>query len=153
MVRMTPLAAAAALACFGPPALGQGRAEGRYPALLSCDALPFTAGPLRDPFMLEISSGKAAYSRRLPAADAPDAAGGTETGTGTLAGGRLSLTGKGVGKGSGVGDGNGRAASFESRYLGEVSGMGGLLTGIQSWTYRGRSYERRCQISVGNGRG
>ena len=143
MVRSTLLAVAVLAVGGGPGALAQARADGRYPALLSCDKLPFTSGPVRDPFVLEITSGKASYSRKLTNADAPDASGSSEAGTGTLAGGRLSLTGRASWKGS----------SFDSRYVGEVNGQGGLMSGIQSWTYKGKSYDRRCQISVGNGRG
>ncbi|WP_375457631.1 hypothetical protein [uncultured Enterovirga sp.] len=143
MSRIILVAAVVVELLVGADAQAQGRAEGSYPAVISCDKLPFTAGSVRDRFVLEITSGKAAYSRKLTSADGPDAAGGTETGTGRLSGGRLSLSGRAKTK----------SGSFEARYIGEVSGTGGLLTGIQTWTYRGQSYQRPCQISVGDGRG
>ncbi len=136
------LAASCLLPLAATPAPAQTRADGRYPSTLSCDKLPFTAGPLRDSFAVEIAEGRATFSRKLAAGEAADAAGAVETGSGALAGGRLTLTGRMKAK----------AVSFESRYTGEVDGRGGLLIGVQTWSYKGQTYRRPCQLSIGNGR-
>lgn len=123
-------------------ALGQTRADGAYPATIFCEQLPFTAGPARDRFSVEIAGGKARYTRKLTAADAPEVAGAVESGGGALAGRTLSIATRATGK----------AASFEARYSGEVDGRGGLLTGLQVWKQGGKTHNRRCQVTLGDGR-
>ncbi|MBV9079175.1 MAG: hypothetical protein JO048_17060 [Methylobacteriaceae bacterium] len=108
------------------PALAQ-RADGTYPATLACDAAPGARGVLRAPATVEIGAGRARYSIRSE--------GGTETGSGTLDGRQLVLSGRGRG--------------YEARYAGEVRGQGGLLTG----SHTGAGGTRRCQLLIGDGRG
>ena len=135
------LAAGAALPTG--PVRAQARADGQYPVVLFCDKLPFGAGTLRDTFTLTVAGGRATYTRGLTFADAPNAAGVTETGSGTVSGGRLVLAGRAKGK----------TFSYEARYAGEIAGQGGLLTGRQDWTYAGKASSRTCQMTIGNGRG
>lgn len=132
----------ACLLAAGSPAAAQGRADGVYPGLLACDALPFGRGAVRDPVSLTIANGEARYSRKLSGADGAAAAGKTESGSGKVTGGQLVL----------VGSARGNGFSYEARYAGTVDGRGGFLTGSQTWTYRGGSHRRGCQMSVGGGR-
>ena len=124
-------------------ARAQARADGQYPVVLFCDKLPFGTGTLRDTFTLAVAGGRATYTRKLTFADAPNAAGASETGSGTVSAGRLVLAARVKGKGF----------SYEARYAGEIAGQGGLLTGRQDWTYAGKASSRTCQMTVGNGRG
>lgn len=118
------------------PAAAQAQAEGDFPASILCDPMPLASGPARDTLRVAITGGRASYSRRLPG-------GGTETGSGVLAGRTLTLTGSGRGPGF----------IYTARYSGEAGGRGGLLTGRQSWTRGDRTADRACQLTLGDGRG
>ncbi len=119
-----------------PAAAAFAQAEGDFPASILCDPSPLASGPARDTLRVARAGGRASYSRRLPG-------GGTETGSGVLAGRSLTLTGSGRGPGF----------NYTARYAGEASGRGGLLTGRQSWTRGARTGERACQLTLGDGRG
>ena len=103
------------------------RADGTYPVTLACDAAG-ASGPVRASGTATIGDGRGSYEIRMGS--------GRETGSGVLAGGKLSLTGKGPG--------------YEARYAGDVSGRGGFLSGIQTGA-GGKSFRRACQFILGGG--
>lgn len=103
-------------------------AEGSYPGMLFCEA-GAGSGAIRIPIIVEIARGRASYDIGT--------AGLREKGVGALAGSQLVLTGRGTGR-----------TPYEARYVGQVSGRGGLLTGTQS----GKGFSRSCQMSIGQGR-
>jgi hypothetical protein len=103
------------------------RADGTYPVTLACDAAG-GSGPVRASGTATIGDGRGTYEIRIGSA--------RETGSGALAGGRLSLAGKGPG--------------YEARYAGDVSGRGGFLTGTQTGT-GGNAFRRSCQFILGGG--
>ena len=117
---------AAFLTVVAPAAHAQ-RADGTYPVILACDAAG-GSGPVRASGTATIGGGRGSYEIRFGS--------GRETGSGTLAGGKLSVAGKGPG--------------YEARYAGDVSGRGGFLTGYQTGA-GGRGSRRTCQMILGDG--
>ena len=116
------------------PAFAQGgRADGAYPSTVFCEAasgLPAT----RERITVTVEGGRATYAYR--------AGGVTESGSGTVVVGRLTLEGRG----------RGAAGAYEARYAGELGGRGGLLTGAQVTARGGGAGRRACQMTVGIGR-
>lgn len=109
------------------PALAQ--AQGAFPAVLVCDP-EGPGGRERASFTLRLGGdGRAAYRLRLGSAP-------PESGSGLLAGGRLTLAGSAPG-------------AYAARYGGEITGRGGLLTGTHARAKGGRP--RACQIVLGDG--
>lgn len=108
-------------------ASAQAAAEGTYPGTISCDPGPNARGAIRGQITVEISGGRAHYT--APGEGSP------ESGSGSMSGRQLVLTGQGRG--------------YEARYIGEVGGQGGMLTGTRT----GSGSRRNCQVLLGNGRG
>lgn len=113
------------------PAAGAAEAQSVFPATLACDASGPGEPRERSSFELRLGAdGRANYSVRIGKR--------TETGSGLLAGSRLSLTGASPG-------GEGHSAY----YSGEIGGRGGVLTGTRTATGSGR--RRACQVILGDG--
>ena len=108
-------------------ASAQAAAEGTYPGIISCDPGPNARGAMRGQITVEISGRQARYA--VPGDGSP------ESGSGSMTGRQLVLTGQGRG--------------YEARYVGEVGGQGGMLTGTRT----GSGSRRNCQVLLGNGRG
>lgn len=130
----------AALWAVGQASGAFAQAQGAFPGTLACS--PATAGSgvgFRQNVTVTIEGGRATYTfgAALPSGAS---ASGTETGGGTLSPDRsLALAGRAEGRGY----------SYRSRYSGQVSGRGGMLTGTQTWS----SGSRTCQLTLGDGRG
>jgi hypothetical protein len=118
------------------------QADSTFPGMLFCEA----TGPLpaaRVPVSVSIDGTRASYSFPAPSeSGAPSSA--NETGSGTLGANRQFVL---------TGAAGGRGFSYQARYAGELSGRGGLLTGTQTGKAGGKSFTRRCQMTLGNGRG
>jgi hypothetical protein len=118
------------------------QAEGTFPGTLFCNA---TAGiaAARLPISLSLDGANPTYT--FPAASPTgQSSGAQEKGSGSLTAGRqLVLTG--AAKGTGF--------SYQAHYSGDVNGRGGMLAGTQTGKVGSQSFTRRCQISLGNGRG
>jgi hypothetical protein len=121
------------------PDIGQAQgADGTYRGALDCAQLPFTKGPQRVSLEVQVSSGRAGYSREVYN-ETRTAVVGTETGSGTVsADGTMSMSGNW----RGVRD------SFSASYSGKLSASGGQLSGRQNWSYKGQSYARSCSITL-----
>ena len=127
MLRTIAALAVWAGAAMPGPAFAQAAAEGTYPGTISCDPGPNARGAIRGQITVEISGRRARYT--APSEGSP------ESGSGSMTGRQLVLTGQGRG--------------YEARYVGEVGGQGGMLTGTRT----GSGSWRNCQVLLGNGRG
>jgi hypothetical protein len=112
--------------------------DGTYAGTLACPALPGGA-PLRTPFMLTVSGGRASHEREIRS---PGAAGG-QTGSYERGGGTVSP----------AGDVSLRGACQDSftcdaEYRGQLTGGPIRLTGTQRWRTRERDVSRDCEIEL-----
>lgn len=129
----------AALALNAPPVRGAAQlhlaqAESTFPGSVFCEESGSMA-PLRAPVTVAITGRTAAYTVQTP--------GGAERGTGQLDTSRgIVLSGTAGG-----------AAGYQARYAGELGGRGGLLTGTHTGKTGGKAFTRRCQMTLGDGRG
>ncbi len=97
----------------------------------------------RIPVSVTFEAGQARYSFPAPS-PAGEPSGTPETGGGRLGQGREVVL---------TGTAKGRGVAYQARYAGAVSGRGGMLTGTQAGTAGGKSFTRRCQMTLGDGRG
>lgn len=112
--------------------------QSTFPATLACDALPTRPDPMRAQGTLTVTGKTVRYSLQVRAADG--GSGTTETGNGMMSeNGRLSLNGSAKGTGG-----------YQTRYVGEIGGRGGRLTGEQTGTAQGKPFRRACQMIVGD---
>jgi hypothetical protein len=123
-------------------ALHSTQAESTFPGTLFCEASG-TIAAVRVPVSVSIDGTRANYSFPAPS-ESGGASSATETGTGVLGANRQFVL---------SGAASGRGLSYQAHYAGELSGRGGLLTGTQTGKAGGKSFTRRCQMTLGNGRG
>jgi hypothetical protein len=110
------------------------QAESTFPGSLFCEASG-SMPALRAPVTVAITGRTASYTVQAP--------GGAERGTGQLDSARgITLAGGSTG-----------ASGYGARYAGEVGGRGGLLTGTHTSKAGSKSVTRRCQMTLGDGRG
>jgi hypothetical protein len=118
------------------PAAAQVR-DAVYRGTLICTPLPFLKGHLRAAITVTVKGSRAEFTQ--PVIDAERGLMiGTETGSGTIAGSSIKLTG------SWSGDKQG----FESTYGGTFVRRAARLTGTQLWTHDGKPYKRTCAGTV-----
>lgn len=140
------VAVLAALAQGAPPSdaapLRLAQAESTFPGTLFCEASG-TVAAVRVPVSVALDGPRARYSFAAPS-EAGTPSSTLETGSGALdSNRRLTLSGSA----------SGRSVSYQARYAGDLSGRGGLLTGTQTGKAGGKTFTRRCQMTLGNGRG
>jgi hypothetical protein len=113
--------------------------DGQYKALLHCEKLPFTKAPLKnEPVDLAISAGKVTYSRTLYGYDRKTVV-GKEAGTGSVAAdGTIEI----------IGGWQGRRDTLKASYRGNLSGGSAKLTGKHTMTFKGKTYDRACSMSL-----
>ena len=123
-------------------ALQIAQADGSFPGSLFCEASGSIAAA-RVPLTLTVEGGRAHFSFAAPSkAGTPSSS--SETGGGSVdPNRRIVLTGAV----------SGRGFTYQSRYVGELSGRGGLLVGSHTGKANGKSFSRRCQMTLGDGRG
>ena len=139
MTLTTRIALAASLLLAPGAACAQ--MAGSVPGMLLCDGAPgMTAA--RVPVTITMAEDHITYAFAAPGPSGQPS--GKESGGGAFAPGRpVVLTGSARGAGF----------SYQARYSGDIAGRGGLLGGTQTGTADGHSFTRRCQMSLGNGRG
>ncbi len=127
----------AALVCC-EPAFSQSL-DGQYKATLNCDKLPFTKASLtNEPVTLTISGGKVSYSRTLYGYDRNTVA-GKEVGSGNVAvDGMIVLNG----------GWKGQRDSLKASYHGKLAGGSAELIGKHVMTYKGKTYDRACSMTI-----
>jgi hypothetical protein len=118
------------------------QADSTFPGTLFCEATGAMA-PVRVPLSVAIDGTRASYSFPAPS-ESGGSSGANEIGSGVLGANRQFVL---------SGAASGRGLSYQARYSGELSGRGGLLTGTQTGKAGGKSFIRRCQMTLGNGRG
>jgi hypothetical protein len=138
---MLKLAVAVALTAmwqvfFAGPAAAQIR-DAVYRGTVVCEKLPFLPSRLRLAMEVTIAGNDARYSRPVMMKENGIPA-GTETGTGKIDGGKISLTG----------GWQGAAHSFSATYSGTFVRRSAKLTGKQIWTHEGKTYERECSGAI-----
>ena len=106
--------------------------DATYRGTLVCSSLPFMKGSLRTSLNVVIAGGNVRYTQPVLAANAIKL--GEETGSGTLEGDQLKLTG----------GWRGAADSYEASYSGPLKRRSFMLKGTQTWTHDGKTYTRTC---------
>jgi DNA-binding winged helix-turn-helix (wHTH) protein len=113
--------------------------DGAWQGAMTCDKLPFTTAPLVTHFGVNVSGGRASYSRRVLSPDLITIV-GVEEGAGTIdSSGAINLTG-------------GWAHEPHVRLTASYSGILGVHTaelhGSQLHTFRGQDFTRNCSIRL-----
>jgi hypothetical protein len=126
------MAAASAPACAAS-------LDGAYRGTLNCAKLSWTKAPLtNEPVSIAVMDGKASYSRVLYGADRTTAI-GQESGTGTVeTDGTIALAGGSAGK----------LGTMKATYKGKIESGAGILNGVQSVTYHGKTEIRACTLQL-----
>jgi hypothetical protein len=128
------VAASFLCAALAIPAEAQTKVRGAvYRGTLVCGKLPFIEDPVRAAIEIKIA-GNAAQYRRPVRAPRRGSVAGTETGTGTIDGDKISLKG----------EWRGELGSYNAAYGGTFVRRSAKLTGTQTWMHAGRSYKRDC---------
>ena len=128
------LATSLLCAALAMPAQAQTKVrEAVYRGTLVCGKLPFIEDPVRAAIEIKIAGNAAQYSRPVRAPRRGSVA-GTETGTGTIDGDKISLKG----------EWRGELGSYSAAYGGTFVRRSARLTGTQTWMHEGKSYTREC---------
>ncbi len=130
------LSAAIVCAIFAAPAQAQVR-DAPYRGTLVCGKLPFAEDPERAAIEVDLSGNTGPYHRPVHSPTRLTVA-GTETGTGTVNGNKISLTG----------GWKSEKSSYEATYSGTFVRRSAKLTGTQIWTHEGKSYTRNCAGAI-----
>ena len=135
---LPPLAAVFLCAALAIPAQAQTKVrEAVYRGTLVCGKLPFIEDPVRAAIEIKIAGKSAEYSRPVRAPRRGSVA-GTERGTGTIDGDKISLNG----------EWRGELGSYTATYGGTFVRRSARLAGTQTWTYAGKSYKRDCSGTI-----
>jgi len=110
--------------------------DATYRGTLVCSNLPFGKGFLRSSIQVVVSGRDIRYSQPVIAARGNTL--GEETGSGTLDGDNLKLTGAWRGEGD----------SYEASYSGALKRRNFMLNGTQTWTHDGKTYTRTCSGAI-----
>ncbi len=130
------LLAAIACAAFVAPAPAQVR-DASYRGTLVCGVLPFAEDPVRAAIEVNLSGNSGPYQRPVHMPTRLTIA-GKETGTATVDGNKIALTG----------GWKGDKGSYEASYSGSFVRRSAKLTGTQTWTHDGKSYKRDCSGAI-----
>jgi hypothetical protein len=125
--------ACAALAIVSVPATAQIR-DAVYRGTLVCTKLPFFETASREAFDITVDGTSARYAHVVR--DVFESS--SETGSGTIDGQNILLTGGWRGK----------RDSYEARYTGVFVRRSVNLKGTQTWTHDGKTYTRTCSGSI-----
>jgi hypothetical protein len=136
--RSFTIAVFSAAACLAAtvPATAQVR-DATYRGTLICSTLPFLKGHLRAAMTVNIKGNSAEYSQPVVNPEKGTQL-GTETGTGTIDGKNIKLTG----------GWRGSQPSYEASYSGTFVRRAARLTGTQTWTHEGKTYKRTCSGAI-----
>jgi hypothetical protein len=110
--------------------------DGTYRGTLVCTNLPFISSNIRTAIEVTISGNEAKYTRAVMTKGAINA--GTESGTGTIDGQKISL------KGAWKGDED----SYEANYSGTFVRRSAKLSGYQLWSHEKQSFRRNCSGAI-----
>jgi hypothetical protein len=140
----------AVLAVAALPAVASAASEpGKmtYTGTLDCTANAFMTAPLHAKITVIVSGMQATYSRDVFSPARKEIV-GQETGTGTLAtNGDVTLKGGWQSAGSSRSSGQ-PAWDIEGSYSGNLGTSGGSLSGKQTSTVNGQTYDRTCTIAL-----
>jgi hypothetical protein len=130
------LIVAGALSVSAAPASAQVR-DAVYRGTLICSTLPFIKGHLRAAMEVTIKDNKAEYKQPVVNPERGTQL-GTETGTGTVEGQNIKLSGAW----------KGTQPSYEATYSGTFVRRAARLSGTQTWTHEGKTYKRTCSGAI-----
>ncbi|MBI4275392.1 MAG: hypothetical protein HY659_11910 [Rhizobiales bacterium] len=128
--------AASAASMVTAASIGAASAQVRdatYLGTLVCGKLPFAQDPVRAAIEVKVTGNSGPYTRPVHLPGRGKVA-GTETGTATVDGDKITL------KGGWKGDKD----SYDATYSGTFVRRSAKLTGTQAWTHEGKSYSRTC---------
>ena len=112
--------------------------DGLYVGELRCTAVGDATIPLRTQIRVTVTGTTVRYNRDVHMANSSQSSGVKETGTGSVAGSTISVTG----------GAKGAAYSFESSYRGTIDAAGIAMTGGQKWYVNRGIQERSCTIAA-----
>jgi hypothetical protein len=144
MQRMHILFVASIAACclLQTPAAVAEDLDGKWTGIINCAKLSFTKGPFKVPMDMTVEKGAATYVRDVYNKDGTQVV-GTEEGTGTIDGGKLTLTGTWK---STI---ERPRYSYTASYSGTVSAKSANLKGTQVWkSVDGKTENRACTIAL-----
>jgi hypothetical protein len=136
MTRFGAIALVAAVLCLGAAEARAQNRDGVYRGTLVCSALPFSK-VLRTAIEVTVTGNTAKYTQPVMIGDS-DKPAGAETGTGTVEGDRLVLTGNWRGEKDG----------FDASYSGNFVRRSVRLTGSQTWAHDKQAYRRTCTGAI-----
>ena len=125
--------ALALLVAISAPAFAQIR-DAVYRGTQVCSKLPFFETATREAFDINVTGTSARYAHVVR--DVFEVS--SETGSGTINGQDIALTGGWRGK----------RDSYEARYAGTFVRRSVNLKGVQTWTHDGKAYTRTCSGSI-----
>jgi hypothetical protein len=111
--------------------------DATYRGTLVCGMLPFAEDPVRAAIEVNLGGNSGAYRRPVHAPTRQTIA-GTETGTATIDGNKILLTG----------GWKNEANSYEAIYNGTFVRRSAKLAGTQVWIHDGKSYSRKCSGAI-----
>jgi hypothetical protein len=135
-VTKTLIVLSAAMALATLAAQAQVR-DAPYRGTLVCGVLPFAEDPVRAAIEVNLTANVGSYQRPVHAPTRQTIA-GTETGTATVDGKRILLTG----------GWRGETNSYEAIYSGNFVRRSAKIAGTQIWTHGGKSYMRTCSGAI-----
>jgi hypothetical protein len=107
-----------------------------FDVTMSCDKLPWSAGPLHQTASARVQAGKVEFTRIIRHPSGSGEVIGTEIGKGTLdRSGRMVIESAWGGRNH-----------YKVRYEGTVTAKGGTMRGDQKWVFDGRSHSRPCAL-------
>jgi hypothetical protein len=135
-VTKTSILLSAALACAASAAQAQVR-DAPYRGTLVCGVLPFAEDPVRAAIEVNLTANAGTYQRPVHAPTRQTIA-GTETGTATVDGDKVLLTG----------GWKSEKNSYEAIYSGTFVRRSAKIAGTQIWMHGGKSYTRNCAGAI-----
>jgi hypothetical protein len=117
------------------PATAQVR-DATYRGTLVCGKIPFIRSPARSAIDVTIAGNSAKYTHAVIISGRAFV--GTENGTGTVDGGKITL------KGNWKGDKH----AYSATYSGSFVRRSAKLTGVQVWTHEGKTQNRECTGAI-----
>ena len=124
------------------PAAAADDFDGKWTGTINCAKLSFTKGPFKVPLEMKVEKGAATYIRDVYNKDGTQIV-GTEEGTGTIAGGKLTLTA------TWKSTQERPRYSYTASYSGTISAKSANLKGTQVWKSVDEKTENRaCTIAL-----
>jgi len=116
--------------------------EGKWTGTINCAKLSFTKGPFKVPMDMTVEKGAATYIRDVYNKDGTQVV-GTEEGTGTIDGGKLTLTA------TWKSTQERPRYTYTASYLGTISAKSANLKGTQVWkSVDGKTEDCACTIAL-----